>query len=80
MIGPKMKPRPNAMPIKPILRERSAGGVMSDGVHVNFAATAHQRDESGKIAARNVAVHDVVHAGEAGLRESGCGHDGKVVR
>jgi hypothetical protein len=53
---------------------------MSDGVDVNFTATAHQRDESGKVAARNVAVHDVVHAGEAGLREAGCGHDGTVVR
>lgn len=27
--GPKMKPRPNAMPTKPIFFERSSGGVMS---------------------------------------------------
>ena len=29
MIGPQMNPNPNAIPISPILRERSSGGVMS---------------------------------------------------
>ena len=29
MAGPKINPSPNAMPINPILRDRSAGGVMS---------------------------------------------------
>ena len=48
---------------------------MADGIDVNFAAAAHQRDEAGQVPARNVTVHGVMHAGEAGRRECCGGHD-----
>ena len=44
--GDRFRHRRDAEQRVALHRLRSADGVMSDGVDVNFAATAHQRDES----------------------------------